>query len=56
VAELAEGSRLLSGYRANTSILGSNPSLSARKITIKLRFPEALYCKFQNVIINLPLV
>src|SRR5207244_5769188 len=29
VAELAEGSRLLSGYRGKTSVPGSNPGLSA---------------------------
>ena len=30
VAESAEGSRLLSGYRGKTSVPGSNPGLSAR--------------------------
>ena len=30
VAELAEGSRLLSGYRGKTSVPGSNPGLSAK--------------------------
>ena len=30
VAELAEGSRLLSGCRGKTSTVGSNPTLSAR--------------------------
>jgi hypothetical protein len=29
VAESAEGSRLLSGYRGKTSVPGSNPGLSA---------------------------
>ncbi len=29
VAESAEGSRLLSGYRAKSSVQGSNPCLSA---------------------------
>ena len=31
VAESAEGSRLLSGYRGKTSVPGSNPGLSARR-------------------------
>jgi hypothetical protein len=31
VAELAEGSRLLSGYRGKTSVPGSNPGLSAMR-------------------------
>jgi hypothetical protein len=30
VAELAEGSRLLSGYRVKSSVPGSNPGLSAK--------------------------
>ena len=30
VAESAEGSRLLSGYRGKTSVPGSNPGLSAK--------------------------
>ena len=30
VAELAEGSRLLSGYRVKSSVQGSNPCLSAK--------------------------
>ena len=30
VAESAEGSRLLSGYRAKSSVQGSNPCLSAK--------------------------
>ena len=30
VAELAEGARLLSEYRGTPSIVGSNPTLSAR--------------------------
>src|SRR6185436_18950607 len=36
VAELAEGSRLLSGYRVKSSVPGSNPGLSAKY----LRGPE----------------
>ena len=31
VAESAEGSRLLSGYRGKTSVPGSNPGLSATR-------------------------
>jgi hypothetical protein len=31
VAESAEGSRLLSGYRAKSSVQGSNPCLSATR-------------------------
>ena len=31
VAESAEGSRLLSGYRVKSSVQGSNPCLSAKK-------------------------
>jgi hypothetical protein len=31
VAESAEGSRLLSGYRGKTSVQGSNPCLSATR-------------------------
>ena len=31
VAESAEGSRLLSGYRAKSSVQGSNPCLSAMR-------------------------
>jgi hypothetical protein len=31
VAELAEGSRLLSGYRVKSSVQGSNPCLSATR-------------------------
>jgi hypothetical protein len=38
VAESAEGSRLLSGYRGKTSVQGSNPCLSA----ISLPAPRAV--------------
>ena len=35
MAELAEGARLLSEYRGNPSIVGSNPTLSAKKVVSK---------------------
>ena len=36
VAELAEGSRLLSGYRVKSSVQGSNPCLSAKFKRLRL--------------------
>src|SRR2546426_10924316 len=35
VAESAEGSRLLSGYRGKTSVPGSNPGLSAIRLSAR---------------------
>ncbi len=48
---MAEGSRLLSGYRVKSPVPGSNPGLSAALRTLEgcrldalTVFPKALYC------------